>query len=230
MNRRLMFVSAFVAVLMVSVMAYGQQRQGQGRGRGAMGMMGRGMGTAGLLRSEAVHKELGLSEEQVAKLGELRTAGRPQGGANIREMTEEQRQKFMEERAKAAEEQEKKVAAILNEKQNKRLEELRVQSLGMMAVNDEAVAKKLGITDEQKEKLAQMRTEMMEKMREAMSGGGGGGREAFTKMREESEAATKKILTEEQLAKLEELKGKPFDMTELRGAGRGAGGGGRRGN
>ncbi len=224
MNRRLVFYSAFAAMMMISVMAYGQ-RQGQGQRRG-MGMMGRGMTVAGLLRNEAVQKEIGVTEEQATKLREAIAFNR-QGFGNFRDMSAEEREKAMAEFAKAREERQKKIAEILNEKQAKRLEELRIQAMGSRAVADEEIAKKLGITDEQKEKLAKARADQRQAMQDAMPDGNRPDREAMTKIREEYQEALKNVLTEEQTAKLEKMRGKAFDMAQLR-AGRRAGGG--RGN
>ena len=49
-------------------------------------------------------------------------------------MTDEERQKFTEEMAKRAAEQEKKIGEILDEKQVARLKQIRLQASGAMAV------------------------------------------------------------------------------------------------
>ena len=241
MNRRLVFLSAVAAVMMVSVMAYGQrqgrgqgQRQGQGRRGGTMMMMmGRGGTISMLLRAEAVRKELGITDEQATKLRELSTGNRPSFG-NLQEMSDEERQKAMADFRKAMADQEKKVVAILDKKQAKRLEEIRVQAMGSNVINDPIIGKKLGITDEQRSKFASARQAMMQKLRDEFSGGARPNQEAMAKMMKELEDAAKKAMTEEQAAKLEKMKGKPFDLSQIRpGRGRtGAGraGAGRRGN
>ena len=154
MNRRLVFVSAFAAVLMMSVMVYGQQRGKVARG-GGMGMMGRGMSAAMLLRNEAVQKELGVTDEQETKVEEIMAAGRQAQGErpDFQNMSQEERQKWMEDRAKAAAEQLKKVADVLDKKQMARLEGNPHPSVGHRAFMDEEVAKKLDISDEQQEKM-----------------------------------------------------------------------------
>ncbi len=138
-------------------------------------------------------------------------------------MSQEDRQKWMEDRAKAAAEQLKKVAEVLDKKQMARLEEIRVQALGTAALMDEDVAKKLEITDAQKENLQAAQREAMQEMRDA----GQPGPETFAKMREKMEAKVKEVLTEKQQATLKEMAGKPFDTAALRG---GPGGRGGRGN
>ena len=76
MNRRVIFLSALAAVLMMSLVAYGQDRPRQGGPGGRMGMMGSAM----LLRAEAVQKELGITdgtidETQGSTGGPARPAG-----------------------------------------------------------------------------------------------------------------------------------------------------------
>ena len=168
MKQRMVFLGAFAAILMVSVMAYGQ-RQGQG-GRGGMGMMGRGISMAMLLRNEAVQKDIGISEEQQSKMREVMASERQGQGErpNFQDMSQEEREKWMADRQKAAEEQLKKVAEILDKKQMTRLNEIRVQALGSRAFMDEEVAKKLGISEELQEK---MQTAQREAFQAAMAGG-----------------------------------------------------------
>ena len=109
MKQRMVFLGAFAAILMVSVMAYGQ-RQGQG-GRRGMGMMGRGISMAMLLRNEAVQKEIEVSEEQQSKMREVMASERQGQGErpNFQDMSQEEREKWMADRQKAAEELDKKV-------------------------------------------------------------------------------------------------------------------------
>ncbi len=102
MNRRVIFVSAFAAVLMMSMVAYGQRPGGRGPG-------GRGMASAMLLRQEAVQKELGVSAEQLTKLKDVLEAGRVgrRGRRNLQDMTDEERQKLRDEMVKRTAEQDK---------------------------------------------------------------------------------------------------------------------------
>lgn len=190
-------------------------------------MMGRGMmgNPAMLLRNEAVQKELKMTEDQVAKLDELAPAQRQERGS-MQDMSQEERREAMAKMREEMEERQKKMMEILDEAQKQRLEEIRVQVLGLQAAMDEAIAAKLEITDEQKEKLEAAQEEMQEASREAMSGGAPN-REAMMELREKSEAKIKEILTEAQLAKLEEMKGQPFEMPRGQGA---RGGRGNRGN
>ena len=122
----------------------------------------------------------------------------------------------------------------------KRLNEIYYQQLGSRVVDDPDIIAELKITDEQKTKIATVRTENQEAMRtflQELRGGaagnagnagnaGGGGRgggfqpltdEQRAKMTEATEKNDEKIyavLTEAQRTKLGELKGKEFAMPE----------------
>ena len=113
---------------------------------------------------------------------------------------------------------EKKIAEILDDKQEARLAELVIQRAGNRAVLDEKVATKLAVTAEQKSKLDALR----EKQRASRGGGGqqgqGADREAARvareKMEKELDAEIGKILTEKQKAELKALGGKPFKFED----------------
>jgi len=179
------------------------------------------MSHASLLRQEAVQADIGLSADLKTKIAaELpeRTPGGG-GGGNPRDMTDEQRQKWMEERRARNAEDDKKVAGLLSPEQLARLKQIRIQALGAGVLMDETLAKELGVTDEQTTKFQSA----MQEMRQA--GGGGGGNPG--EMRAKMTAKAMEILTADQKAKLEALKGPAFDVSKLQM--RGPGGGGRPG-
>ncbi len=208
MNRRVVFLSAFAAVLLMSLAAYAQDRPRQGGPGQRMGM-GMGGSSAMLLRSEAVQKELGVTEEQVKKIQELAAAGRPQRGErpDFQNMTNEERQKARQEAQERAAEQEKKINEILNEKQQARLKQIRLQVAGPMAIASEELAKELGITEEQQGKFRALREELRPAPGQGAARGAGG--------REQMTAKVMEILTEDQKAKYKELLGEPFDTAGL---------------
>ncbi len=213
MKQRMVFLGAFAAILMVSVMAYGQ-RQGQGQGgRRGMGMMGRGISMAMLLRDAAVQKEIGVSEEQQSKMREVMASERQGQGErpNFQDMSQEEREKWMADRQKAAEELDKKVAEILDKKQMTRLNEIRVQALGSRAFMDEEVAKKLGISEELQEK---MQTTQREAFQAAMAGGERPDREQMAKLMDDLKAKMEGMLTDKQKEDFKAMVGKPFDTSQ----------------
>ncbi|MFM7517685.1 MAG: hypothetical protein ACKO3V_12140, partial [Pirellula sp.] len=103
---------------------------------------------------------------------------------------------------------------------------------------------RLGITEDQKTKMAEVNKANAEKMRELFQGGGNQENrekmvETITKMREEAEAKTKEILTAKQKEDMESLKGPEFKFPQPQwgnfgggqgGPGGSSGPGGGRGN
>ncbi len=138
--KRFPVVTAAVAILVIAGMTSTASAQRQG-GRG----FGRG-GAVGLVTMEAVQKELNLTSEQKEK---LQTALRRERGGN-QNLSREERQKRFQELAKKADET---IKNTLDEKQQKRLEELRIQREGATALTRPEVAKKLGLDEAQQEKI-----------------------------------------------------------------------------
>jgi Spy/CpxP family protein refolding chaperone len=146
------------------------------------------------------------------------------------QLTPEQREEFRKQAAERAKQEKTKLAEILLPNQMKRLTEIYVQQLGTGALEDAEIAEELKISDEQKASIAKIREESRAQMRELFTGGGGDREAAQAKFAEARKATDEKllaVLTADQKAKLDELKGKPFEMPEgaLRGPGGGAPGG-----
>lgn len=217
----------------------GGRGQGGPGGRFGGGMMGgQQNGDAimiGLLREEPVRTELELMPDQVEalqKIAEEQRGQRPDfGGGNFQEMSEEERraafEKMQSEMAKRMAETKAKVEEVLLPAQFERLEQIALQVRGDRALTQEDVQKKLTFTDEQKTKTSELVTGFGDKMREMFTSGDREG------MREKMEAGQKQlgtdlvaVLTTEQKAEYEKLKGKPFDVSTVN-VGRGFGGGGR---
>jgi CO dehydrogenase nickel-insertion accessory protein CooC1 len=152
---------------------------------------------------------------------------------------------MMEERRKQAEERAKiekvKLAEILMPHQMKRLEEIYIQVLGVRALQDPDVVRKLGITARQKEQIEKVQTEARERNRSQMESLSQSGdreqiRETMTRLRKESDDKVLAVLTAAQKATFAQMKGEPLELPEdaVRGGGggrdrgRGGGGGGNR--
>jgi hypothetical protein len=207
------------------------------------GMMGGGMGggVTGLLMMKEVREELKLDEDQVAELEDLGKAMmesmrnmRPQGGGGGQPPNPQEIQAMMEKVQKANEENEAKVEEILDPKQVDRLVGLLIQRSNLQSLNTKLVATRLGISEDQKTKMADINKANGEKMRELFQGGfGQDAREKMGKMRDEAEAKMKEVLTSKQKEDMETLKGAEFKFPEpqWRGGTGGPGGpGGGRGN
>lgn len=160
----------------------------------------------------------------------------PGQGRRFQPPSPEDRARFEQQRAERAKEEKARLAEILLPEQMKRLNEIFVQVAGVSALDDEDIAKDLGISAAQKTKLEEVRNQNRESMgaamREMFQGGGGGGnqeanRAKMDEMRKANDAKLLAVLSSDQQKKFEELKGKPFQMPE--GFGRGGPGGPGRG-
>jgi hypothetical protein len=193
--------------------------------------------TVRLATAEEVQAALKLSDEQKDKVGQinddLRQARRELGdqGGDFREV--------MAEMQKLTDEAAAKLTAALDETQNKRLIGILAQVDVDGALSNSTIAKELGITDEQKEALVEVRNENRDAMNDArreLRDQNLSREEMTAKMDELTAEAGKKLLaalTTDQQAKYEALKGEPVkvNMAQFRmGGGRGGrGGGGGRG-
>lgn len=232
----------------VAQMASAQQPEGQ-RQRGGFG--GRGFGGAGggmtetmLLGNAEVQKELELIDDQVAKITKLREESQAAMRGQFegfRDLSEADRTAKMAEMRTKGESAQKELRAKINEvllpNQRDRLKELSIQAQGSGALSNPETADALKLSDDQKKKIADIREESSTKMREAFSGGrgeGGPSEEARAKLqslRKETSDKTLAVLSTEQAAQFEKMKGEKSDIdftALMRGPGRGGPGGGNR--
>lgn len=223
----------------LAITATADAQQGGGRGRGGMGGFGRG-GIFMIVGNEAVQKDLGLSSSEVAKVKEITddfNAANREGMSGIQfgpNMSQEDRDKMASVGKANAEKFTPKLKAVLTADQFTRLQQINWQNMGTGALADAEVVKALSLTKDQQDKVKTLTDEYGVKTRELFSGGGGGGGfnpENMTKMREinkERDAKITEVLTKDQQDKFASLKGKEFDVDQLRGGrgGRGGGGGG----
>lgn len=243
MNRIIASVALACALVGASV-AVGAQPGSQGGGFGGRrgGMMGQRMGFGGglgLLRMAEVQQELKMTPAQISnvdqKMQEVRAEmqGAMQG-ANLREATPEERQKFM---ARINEIQNKAVADVLSIEQLKRFRQLEIQRQGASAVASPAVAAALKLTDEQKQRIAGIEQKARADMVALFSanrdqGGGRGGfgpemRQKLTDMRKDVDVQLLGVLTEAQRAQLKAMQGAAFKFPEPQPRQRGGNGPGR---
>jgi hypothetical protein len=120
--------------------------------------------------------------------------------------------------AKVNGEFEAKLKETLDDDQIGRLKQILLQSQGIEALAEADVVKELGLTEEQTKKIADIRSEYERKQRGLFRGDGNQG-DAFAKMGElgaERDAKAAEVLTAEQKAKFDALKGSPFDLSLLR--------------
>jgi type II secretory pathway component GspD/PulD (secretin) len=166
-----------------------------------------------LLGQPSVQKELKLDDDQVNKVQELRlnhirkvveaSKERKEKGFDLKEQ-EKKRHELYEENDKA-------VAQILRPEQAKRLKQISYQRLGFRALDDPEVAKAIGLTDEQKKNIEQIKSERLKQF-SALPGNfrDEEHRKKAIEFAKNSNDRITKVLTDEQNKKWKELQGEPF--------------------
>jgi len=218
MSMALLLVAALVAA------AYAQPRGSGRRGRGMM----RGS-FLGLLSLEKVQKELKLSEDQIGKVKEISEKLRPEMRekfAGLREIEDrqERRAKMTELGKQFDEKAHGQIREVLSNEQMIRLYQVRLQVRGAVyGVNHPWIANRLKFTDEQKKKAAELEKATQEKISKAFSGlrdlpqeerrkKYAEVREKVGKIRSEADEQALGLLTAEQKAEFEKLKGEKFEL------------------
>lgn len=203
---------------------------GPGMGPGGFGF---GAGLLGLLRSEQVQKELGITEEQRTKLQDVGRQLMEEGRGRfqeLRDLPEDQRRaRFAEMMEQSRQRLEQAISQVLTEQQLKRLKQIELQQAlqapgGVRALTRKEVVEALGLSGDQVEKINQLAERIQEQMREVFRPGAGPEareemRQRMEKLRAEARAEVEKILTADQLGKLKELLGEPFRLEMPRGFG-----------
>ncbi len=236
-----------LTVLLCASVALAQRSGAGGPGggpRGGFGFGGLGGPKSPLMLVayyESVQKELALKDDQIAKIKALGEESRKEmqplfgGGVGERrkdesdaereKRTEEMRAKFAAATKKVNETILPKLNETLDHMQRERLQQIRLQDWGSQALLDPDVAKSLNLSKDDTDKLAAISKEFREKLSALSQRSGGGGdrgdfQERFAKMVELNESRDKQlteVLTAEQREQWEKLKGKPFDVAQLRG-------------
>jgi Spy/CpxP family protein refolding chaperone len=183
------------------------------RGPGAFGGMGRGFGGLILLRQEVVQKDLQLTDDQKASITKLQDKAQ-EDRQSLQGLSQEERQTKMQEMRK---DQEEKIGGILDAKQKARLKEIGLQSAGAFALSNKEVAEALKLTDDQVNKIKELNDGFQKETREAFQSAANGGdataaRETFTKIRKEGSEKLMGVLTDEQKASFEKMKGAKIDL------------------
>jgi Spy/CpxP family protein refolding chaperone len=183
------------------------------RGQGGFGGMRGGLGGLMLLRSEVVQKDLQLTDEQKESITKLQDKAR-EAFSSLQGLSREEMQSKMQELRK---DQDEKIGGILDAKQKVRLKEIGLQQAGPFALANKEVAEALKLTDDQVNKIKELTDGFQKEMREAFQSAQNGGdasaaRETFTKIRKEGSEKLLAVLTDEQKASFEKMKGAKIDL------------------
>jgi hypothetical protein len=167
------------------------------QGRGGFGVL-EGGGVAMLIGNESVQKELKLDEAQASKAKELAEENREKMRAASEETQEfaqeERRTKMTELNKEMNESTLKAVAEFLKPEQVARLKQCWYQSMGAMAFSEPEIAKKLKITDAQKDEIKLITDESNAAMRELMQGFQNDREETMKKIAEHRKETLSKVL------------------------------------
>jgi Spy/CpxP family protein refolding chaperone len=204
-----------VGLGLVALLAGPALAQGGGRG---MGMMGGG-GVAMLIGNESVQKELKLDDTQVTKAKELADKNREKMMA-AREETkdldqEERRTKMTELNKEISDSTLKAIGEFFKPEQVARIKQISCQTRGAMAFSDPEIAKKLNITDAQKDEIKSITDESNAAMRELFQGFQDDREGTMKKIAEHRKETLGKVvakLNDEQQKTWKELVGAPFEL------------------
>lgn len=173
------------------------------------GRFQRGPSAAMLLRQESVQKELKLSNDQLKKVEELseKMRGKMQDVFALEEPERGKRLQALNQ------ENDKALAAILTPEQAKRLKQIVYQQQGTAALATQDVAKELGLSDEQRKRIADISAETGRKTRELVQPGTPPDQATSAKMEALRKAGSDQILavlTDAQKRAWTDLQGDPF--------------------
>src|SRR6478736_4322453 len=196
------------------------------------GFSGRTNSLVSLARYDAVQKDLGVNSEVAGKLGELYDAYRnssdrefkAQGFDNdaLRDLPALERAAEMRKVNEKSAEVNRNLAArylpkleeLQTGEQIARLKQIQLQANGIEVWLEPLVAKELDLSEEQKTQLSELRNEYNRRQQQL----DGDFQQRFARIRElntERDAQAMTVLSEGQKAKLAELKGQPFDVSQL---------------
>jgi len=210
--------------------AIAQSASAQGGGGRGFGRLFGGVPKAQLATLDEVQTELKLNDEQKTQIADisdqLREDRRDLFGSGFGQFSEIRTQMEELNRKASAE-----VDGKLDDDQKKRLQEIAIQVNGPAALNDPSVVDQLSLSDEQKKKLEEVRSDNNKAVEEAMSDFGDLSREERReKFRALADTANEKllgVLTDEQKKTFDEMKGKEIEIDPSSLFGRGGGGGNR---
>ena len=196
-----------------------------------------GFAGIGLLQSPRIQKELSITEEQKTQLQELSQRVRKQFRDRfngLENLSKEERRKRLDDIQKTMPQDMKKrmdlmrkgIAEILTVEQQKRWRQIELQQEGPMALERPDVAEAVGLTPEQKSKIAQVNRETQDKtqalFQEIRNGDRQSRNERIAQLRgksrqisDEGDKTAMAILQPEQKKKLAELLGEPFQMERV---------------
>lgn len=219
MSRARLFGTCVVALMLLGLTAIGARAADEPapakpstEGRAPRSMQGGG--DLMLLRLEVVSKDLNLSEDQTAKLKQIGDDAKKQMTDlrdSLKDASREDRRAKLEEAFKDVG---AKVNGVLNEQQQARLKEIRLQLRGPSALSDPKIAEELKVTDDQKQSLKDQAGERRKAITAAIQDAGGREKAAdkIKQILKDSNEKMEAVLTPEQREQFDKMKGKKIDL------------------
>jgi hypothetical protein len=171
-----------------------------------------------LLQNSDVRKELKITPSQRTKIGELSRSLHEKHRPELERLKNEGangRAKMLALMANISEESAKEMETVLSPEQMKRLRQIGVQALGLEAFFDPGLERELGLTPEQKEKLATIASDMHNELRNLINSHQGDFEAGVKKVRQIRKQSVDKALTvlsDDQRKAWEQIAGAPFDL------------------
>ena len=217
----LMLGAVFIAAVESQAAEESRRRSGRGSSRSSL---------LGLLRLEQVQKEMKLSEEQTTKvqaiIEKLGAEMREQSTA-LREIEDrqKQREKMTELRDQFDGKVREQLRDVVEREQMRRVYQIRMQVRAVVdSLANRFVAGRLKLTDDQKNKLAEInkdvqakRSELFSSMRDASQEQRSEAYQKYRKIRSDADEQALGLLTAEQKKAFEEMKGEKIELEMRRG-------------
>jgi len=160
-----------------------------------------------LLRQKAVQEDLKIDEAKAKTIREF-CHKQHMAAEEVHKLPESQQKPQWEKMMK---ENEQFLATTLSADQRKRLEQITMQTAGMMWLGKPSVAKELKLTNDQQEKTKQMQQETFKRFKDIMHTTKGDARaQALSALHKTSEEQISKLLTDEQRTAWAKMVGAPF--------------------
>ena len=194
-------------------------------GRAATRTTARPGGLMTLALKEAIMKELGLSPDSpvVAQLRKLADDHSQELHAQLRTINSGDQESIQVIEGKLQEKFNPQLKLVLSSDQFDRLRQIGWQDMGTRVFFDPEIVSRLEITQAQREKLhvvlfnhSQLRTKLRQEGKSPDDEPGGEMRKKIEEATSERNEMINQLFSKEQLSKLTELKGKPFDLKLLR--------------
>ena len=160
-----------------------------------------------LLLQPSVCQDLNLSPDKRQKIGSF-ADGQWKKAQALANLDEKERDKRFEEMTK---ENERLIGEVLSKDQKKRLDQILLQTAGLLWVTRPHIAKELNLSAEQKKRATQMQQEARDEMEQLIHQTSDEQKDAKAReLRQTSRKRLMELLTDEQESKWKELTGQPF--------------------